>query len=466
MLTYDLSARGGKTIYEYLYECVRNDILAGRIISGEKLPSKRSLADHLQISVISVENAYEQLLAEGYIYSLPRKGFYASDVSRMLFPPAPAAGTGSDEEQTPAFYKLDTTSNRIDLSLFPFSVWRKLSREILTDADTTLLSQTTTQGLYCLRRAIASHLANYRGMQVDPDRIIIGSGAEYLYMILSQLLDDSAVLAIEDPGYSKIQTVYERSRRKTVPIPLDEGGLSYEALCRTDASVVHVSPAHHFPTGIVMPIARRQQLLSWADRKNGFIIEDDYDSELRFSGRPIPTIFQIDMKSRVIYMNTFSQTIFPSLRMSYMILPEDMMDRYIREMAIYRCPVSAPEQLIVTRFLDDGHYEKHLMRLRKNYRDRRGGIIRLFQSSPFSDRIRIYEDPSGLHFLMYLRTDAPDDVIKEKAASLGIRLAFLSDYSISDEPGYRHTLVINYAGLSPEKLSEHMDLVVRLFETI
>lgn len=458
MLTYSLEERGGLPLYEYLYRRLRSDILDGKLAAGERLPSKRALAEHLQISVVTVENAYEQLEAEGFLLSRPRRGFFVAEVERLL-PPAPASVPREAEE--PA-WRLDLKSGRVDVSRFPVSVWAKLTRQVLSEGAEALLSPVHRQGLPALRRAIAQELRDMKGMAVSPEQVVVGAGAEYLYLLLAQLLE-GMVFAVEDPGYPKIRQVYSKCGAACRPVPLDGQGVELRALAASGAGVLHLSPSHHYPTGLVTPIGRRQALLRWAEEVDGVIIEDDYDSELRFTGRPIPTLQSIDKGGRVVYMNTFSQTISPSMRVGFMVLPPRLLERYRRELDFYACTVPALDQHVLARFLTGGHYEQHLSRMRKEYRARRAGVLEAFRAGPFAKRIAITEQGAGLHFLLRLETERSDEELRRRAESLGVRLGFLSEYAAVPHPGYAHTLVVNYAGLKANRLPEAMDLLAEVF---
>ena len=373
MLTYSLEDRGGLPLYEYLYRRIRADILSGTLSAGERLPSKRALAEHLRVSVITVEGAYSQLEAEGYLQARPKRGFFVSDVERPLPAAEEPPAAVPLEPQSPQA-RLDLSRNRVDTARFPVSTWAKLTRQVLSEAPEALLSPVPHQGLPALRQAIADELRDLKGMAVSPSQIIIGAGAEYLYLLLAQLLGRDTAFAVEDPGYPKIRQVYRACGAACVPIPLDGQGIDPAALAASGAGALHISPNHQYPTGLVTPIARRQALLRWAEDTGGTIIEDDYDSEFRFTGRPIPTLQSIDAGGRVIYMNTFSQTISPSMRVGFMVLPPALLERYRRNLGFYACTVPALEQHVLARFISGGHYERHLARMRKEYRERRGGV--------------------------------------------------------------------------------------------
>lgn len=460
MLTYAMEERGDRSLYEYLYQCIRRDILSGALPAGTQLPSKRALAEHLNVSVITVEGAYQQLEAEGYVYTLPRRGFFVSAVERTAA--APAAPPPAAEPEEPR-WRLDLKRNRVDVSRFPVATWAKLTRRVLSEDGAALLRPVPHQGLPALRRAIADDLRDFRGMAVDPAQILVGAGAEYLYLLLPQLLGRDAVFAVEDPGYPRIRQVYDSLGVPCRPVPLDSQGMDVAALAASGAKVAHLSPAHHYPTGLVTPIGRRQALLRWAEVTGGYIIEDDYDSELRFTGRPIPTLQSIDPGGRVVYMNTFSQTISPSMRLGFMVLPPALLEEYRRRLDFYACTVPALEQHVLALFLSEGHYERHLSRMRKEYRLRRDAVLEAFRSSSFSHRIAISEQGAGLHFLLRLETTQSDDGLRRRAELLGVRLGFLSEYAAVPDPAHAHTLVVNYGGLEPAALPEAMALLAEVF---
>lgn len=459
MLTYDLEARGGLSLYEYLYRRLRDDILSGALAAGERLPSKRALAEHLRVSVITVEGAYQQLVAEGYADARPRRGFYAAQVDRRL--PAAEAGEAVPAEAPPRSWRLDLKSGQADPSFFPSALWARLTRQVLSEGGH--LAPVPHQGLPALREAIARDLRDFKGMAVSPEQIVVGAGAEYLYLLLAQLLGREAVIALEDPGYPKIRQVYGKWGAVCRPISLDGQGMALEPLYASGATAAHLSPAHHYPTGIVTPIARRHALLRWAEETDGVIIEDDYDSEFRFIGRPIPTLQSIDARGRVIYMNTFSQTISPSMRLGFMVLPPRLLERYRRELGFYACAVPALDQHVLARFLDRGHYDQHLSRMRKEYRARRSRVLEAFRASPFAGRVAISEQGAGLHFLLRLDTARSDEALRRRGEALGVRLGFLSEYAALPRPEYEHTLVVNYAGLEAEDLPRAMELLAEIF---
>ena len=440
LLTYELKKSPGVPLYEALYRCIRSDILSGKLSAGEKLPSKRALASHLEISLITVEAAYSQLAAEGYIAPRERVGYFVERIQTVQTgnppPPQPPAAPGAA--------LLDLTAN--SPAKFPFSVWGRLQRQVLTDFGHKLLDPLPHQGCLPLRQAIAAHLAGFRGMRVDPENIIIGAGTDFLYNLLLQLLGTGLCYGLEEPGYSKIHRIYEAAGARTVSIPMDSQGILPDKLGQ--AQVLHISPCHHFPTGIITPPRRRQALLAWAAEGERWIIEDDYDSEFRFDAHPMAAMYAPEENGRVIYMNSFSKTLAPSIRIGYMVLPPALMAVFRQRLGFYGCTVSAFEQHTLARFLSGGHFEQHINRMRKFYRARRNRLLDILQNCPWANRLTIEEANAGLHFLVHVDTDLSDAQLEDFCEQLGLRVRCLSRYYRGNvPPDGRHRIVVNYSGL-------------------
>jgi len=448
MLTYELKKAPGVPLYESLYRCIRADILSGELKPGEKLPSKRALAQNLEVSKITVEGAYDQLLAEGYIRSLEKVGYFVEEITQLAAPAPPSHAVPAAEMKEPV---LDLTGSRPEK--FPFSVWSRLQREVMLDYGEKLLLHLHHQGVPELRQAIAGHLAAFRGMHVDPENILIGAGTDFLYNLLIQLLGRDKTYALEDPGYDKIRRIYTQGGVRCICAPMDHLGVIPGAL--EDAQVLHFSPSHHFPTGLVTPVSRRQELLRWASKQDGYIIEDDYDSEFRFDAHPMAAMQSMDPEGRVIYMNTFSKSLAPSIRIGYMILPPRLMAKFREELGFYSCTVSSFEQYTLARFLSRGHFEKHINRMRKFYRARRNRVMAALNSCPIAEKLTILEENAGLHFLLKVDTSLSDEGLADWCNSRGIRVRTLSSYYHRDVPeGDLHCLVVNYAGLREEDLEK------------
>lgn len=459
MLTYNMDNRQELPLYDYLYRCIKNDILSGRIGIGEKLPSKRSLAKHLNISVITVENAYAQLLLEGYITSCEKKGYFVNDTG--CAPQASCLIRPKAEEEFEYAYFADLKSNRIRRNRFPFSTWAKLLRDTLSERPEQLLKTVPYNGVYELRLALAEFLHEFRGMQVLPSQIVICSGTDSMYGRLFCLLDD-ATWAVENIGSQKITGLYDMYHAKWKSVPRDEYGVDMNSLHESRCNVVHVSPAQHFPIGTVMPVKRRTELLEWADRKGYYIIEDDYDSEFWYQGKPAPTLYSLDGNGRVIYFNTFSKTLIPSLRISYMVLPYELAQRYEEGLSFYSGTVPSMEQYALARFISEGYFERHINHMRNYFKSQRGSLFEAVKESPLGGISHIYENSSGTYFLLELDTKLADKELVTRIREKDINVACTSEY-MAQPHGDTHTLVINYCGVYAERIKE---TIQRIWEAI
>jgi len=463
MLTYSFENKGNDSLYEYLYKQIKADIVNGTLAPDEKLPSKRALAKHLSVSTITVENAYSQLTAEGYLYSIPKSGFYVSDITS--YKPAsagkPQRALTAPHKQTEYF--ADFVNNSTATDTFPFATWTRLLRETMSEQADKLMARSPSAGIMELRDAIADYLYQFRGISVEPEQIIIGAGTEYLYGLLIQLLGHEKVYAVEDPGYQKITKIYRSNHVNCVPIPLDSQGIMTDALLLAGADILHISPAHHFPTGIVTPISRRYELLSWASTDGRYIIEDDYDSEFRLQGKPIPPLYSIDHSDKVIYINTFSKSLASTIRISYMVLPKSLLTRYNEELSFYSCTVSNFEQYTLAKFIEKGYLEKHINRMRNYYRNLRDTMLTCIKNEPAYPGITILEEDAGLHFLLKIDTDISDEELIAKAASQGIHISCLNQYFEVPQAKDSHTIIINYSGIHTDGIVEAIN---RLFKAI
>lgn len=465
MLTYSFENRGNLSLYEYLYKQIKEDIISTKLRSGDKLPSKRAFAKHLNISTITVENAYAQLMAEGYIYSVAKSGYYVSDIT-------PSKNTYNGRELQRSYacehngakYKADFVSNATANENFPFSIWAKIMRETLSDKADKLMINSPSVGVAELRNAIADYLFQFRGMNVDPERIIIGAGTEYLYGLIIQLLGFDKKYAVEDPGYRKISEIYEANKVECVHLPLDKNGIDISRLEKSDADILHISPSHHFPTGIVTPVSRRYELLSWAAEADGrYIIEDDYDSEFRLSGKPIPPLQSIDVSGKVIYINTFSKSLTSTIRISYMVLPEGLMKLYKERLSFYSCTVSTFEQYTLAEFISKGYFEKHINRMRNFYRSQRDIIMSCIKKHPDFSRVKIREEYSGLHFILSVDTDISDSELIERAAQKGINISCLSGYYHKNPKNSDRSIIINYSAIASADIENAINNLFECF---
>lgn len=441
---------------EFIYNSVKSQILSGSLAPDSKLPSKRSLALNLGVSIITVQNAYAQLISEGFIYSIEKKGFFVTDLSTYEAnqkSPEKICEKSTEDEH----FSVDFTSNTTSAEKFPFTLWSHTLRQILSSGDQKLLQSTDVKGVLELREAISNYLRDFRNLDVSPQQIVIGAGAEYLYGLVVQFLGREKLFAVENPGFKRTKEIFEMNGANCVPLKIDESGMNPELLKKSNANVAHISPNHHFPTGIVMPVRRRMELLSWCDEdENHFIIEDDYDSEFRFNGKPLPTLQSLAPQSKIIYMNTFSKTLSPSFRIGFMVLPPSLLGAFEQKMTCYSCPVSAFVQFTLAKFMRDGFFEKHINRMRNYYRNLRNSLISEMQKSGLMRFCEIQEEEAGLHFLLKIKNGKSGEEIKKSLANQGIKISLLSDFFYGEQKS-EPIFVINYSALKKENLSRTVE---------
>ncbi len=461
MFSYDMNLRGNCSLYDYLYRCIRHDIAHGVIAPGEKLPSKRTLARHLGVSLITVEAAYEQLAAEGYIRSRERCGYYACDLApaARVNDNAPGNQAAPQDQQAVSCSNPDPTASapvnayapRCGMSaatplladfthstfatqMFPYATWAKVVRRTLADENAASLADAASAaGSLQLRQAIATHLHEFRGMNVAPEQIVIGAGSQTLYQLVVQLLGRSKTFAIETPGYPLLTRMYQQQNVNVCHIPLDECGINMTALERSGATVAHIMPSHQFPTGVVTTAARRRELLNWARAGKQYLIEDDYDSEFRMAGRPIPPLFSIDAAERVLYINSFAKSLGAAFRMAYLVLPPNLADRFHAQLGFYANTVSPLDQLALAHFIEQGHYERHVNRLRTHARKTQDALVSALREA-FGERVAFTGLNDGLHFTMQLNSPQSERELAAAAEAAGVCIAPLASFSKPDQP--------------------------------
>ena len=454
MLTYTLDKDKGHLSRE-LYKALKNDIEEGKLKRGEKLPSKRTFARNCSVSTITVQNAYDQLVSEGYITAIEKKGYYVSD---SVAKKSKVSYLVEEDEDTSTVELPDLSNNRVNVDNFPFSIWSRIMRKTMGEKQNLLLSPMKTEGVYELRRAISHHLSSFRGMAVSPSQIIVGAGTEYLYSLIIQLLGRDKLYALEDPGYMKLERIYNANGVRSIKVELDDKGLSLLSLEKSSADIAHISPNHHYPTGITMPLDRRYEILSWAAKKDErYIIEDDYDSEFRVSRNPVPTFYSLDTSGSVIYMNTFSKSLASTVRISYMVLPDSLAERFKENFSFYSSTVSSFEQYTLASFIEEGFFEKHINRMRLYYIRQRQAVLSLLSSSLMKDKCSVIENDSGLHFILRLNTFLSDKEVKDILYREGIKISALSDYSRSSS--ISHDFIISYSNLDMDAFKRALGIL-------
>jgi GntR family transcriptional regulator/MocR family aminotransferase len=343
--------------YYSLYLELRNKILSGELEASDKLPSKRVMADMRGVSLVTVECAYAMLEDEGYIYTRERSGYFVSHIDRLTSSPP-------SQNRPPVRHMREERTLPSDRD-FEYSLWFKTLRRVISERGEELFVRSPSKGCAVLRNALVDYLYRYRGMVADPHAIVIGSGSEQLYEIAVKLLGRDKIYGIEDPSYSQIRAVYLGAGASVCTLTFGEDGIETEELSSKDFDVLHVTPFHSYPSGVTTSIAKRYEYLRWAESKNSFIIEDDFDSEFFIPGHPIDPLYSLDTRGSVIYINTFSKSLSPSMRMGYMILPKALMMDYEEKLGMFSCSVPVLDQYVLAEFISSGSFERHLNRTRR-----------------------------------------------------------------------------------------------------
>jgi len=448
MLMFQLQKQLQIPLYEQLYREIKKAIIEGSIQVDTKLPSKRKLADYLQISQTTVELAYSQLVAEGFIESRPRKGFYAQPVEELAYLDIPQDEPVAKEVIS---YKVDFNSASIDTRSFPFSTWRKLARDILDESSQELLLSGHPQGDDALRQEIARYLYQSRGVVCDAEQIVIGSGTEQLLPLLIRLLDKTLVFGYENPGYALTHSIFNHHDRQSVPIELDPDGINVSELEASNVDVAYVTPSHQFPSGSVLSATKRAQLLNWAAAKpERYIIEDDYDSEFRYTSRPIPALQSMDRSDRVIYLSTFSKSLMPSLRLAYMVLPKRLLRAYRQTFLHYSSSVPRHDQQLVATFMKEGHFARHLNRMRKLYQKK---IKQLSASlAPYAPTVMVSGEQAGMHIVLTVQTTLTEKELVTRAQEAGIRVTGMESYDVHKKDSVQPQIVLGFGGLLEKEI--------------
>ncbi|MED0939311.1 PLP-dependent aminotransferase family protein [Bacillus mobilis] len=461
-LTPNLNTKSKIALYVQLYEYIKKEIKDGTIPALTKLPAKRKLASYLQVSKNTVEAAYEQLLAEGYIESISRKGYFVCEIEQMIY----VEGSEVKVEEVPfreENYTFDFTQTGVDTNTFPFTMYRKLINDVWQPHNNELLFLGHPQGELSLREEIASYLYESRGVRCSASQIVLGAGTQILVKLLFQLLKGSNY-AVENPGYHRKMVVFEQGEKKVQMLSLDRDGICMADLENSDANVVFVTPSHQFPYGMIMPITRRTQLLQWAKKEEDrYIIEDDYDSEFRYSGKPIPALQGLDTDGKVIYMGTLSKALLPSLRMSYIVLPKNLINKYQKEYLFYTQSVSRMDQEVIRKFLNEGYWEKHIHKMRVVYRKKRDRLVFEIEKY-FSNRVEVIGEDSGLHILLQVHNGMREEELIKEAAKYSIKLYPVSTY-YKEGTAPENVVLLGFAILLEEEIAKAIQLLHKAWYT-
>ncbi|KHD85108.1 PLP-dependent aminotransferase family protein [Heyndrickxia ginsengihumi] len=458
-LIFHINRHDSIPMYQQIYVYIRNKIEDGSLPAGEKLPSIRELAVLLNVSRNTTLLAYEQLQMEGYLYSRAKRGYFVHsqlDLKMLKRPSSFNIRPKKEEKQT----LIDFRGGAVDNSAFPINRWRKLTNEVLNDPFIYVYGD--SQGDILLRNALAAYLLQARGVQASPEQIVIGSSTQQLLFILSILLKKPhTAIAFEDPGYNGARSVFQLQSFQTESIPVSQSGIDICALKNCQSSLVYITPSHQFPLGVTMPITKRFELVQWAEEENGYIIEDDYDSEFQYNGQPIPALHSLTKSNRVIYISTFSKAFLPSIRLSYMVLPPALLTQYRKIAYVLEQSASAIHQRTMYHFMEKGFWNAHLRKMRSHYKKKMSGLLNIIHTE-FGGHVKVIGEGSGIYLLLEVYTAKSEQALIHEAYQSGVKVYPCSPYYVKTAPAHPQ-IQIGFANLSEETIREGIQLLANIW---
>lgn len=445
----DFKNNSSKPLYIQLYKEIRGGILSGEIAVGEKLPSLRSLSKTLGVSITTIQMAYDQLLVEGYITSRPQSGYYVSQVfspsesskapSRSTHPAASPVNPFAEQENSLIY----------DDKCFDFNKWKKCTSRVFNDYSRFLFFESDPQGEAALRFEISKYVFSSRGVECTPEQVVVGAGTQQITGHLCRILSKLGLnhVALESPGYLPVQSIFTDNGFTISHIAVDRDGIDISKLPANISSAAYVSPSNQFPTGAVMPVGRRRQLIDWAERNNSIIIEDDYDSELRYFGKPVPALRSLDTGNSVVYLGSFSSTLFPAIKIAYMVLPEPLAEIFDSIKDLYTQTCSKAEQLTLALFMEDGYYATGIRKLRNLYSQKLDAVLTAFAQWGGSF-ITPVDTRSGINLILRIKTKKTAEELCAAAKSIGLQMAPLSRLTEQETT----SLIFYYSRLPLERI--------------
>lgn len=456
-----LESKDRRPLHVKLYNQIKNQVLSGKLLPNTKLPSVRHLAAELSISRNTVEYAYEQLCTEGFIHSKPQSGYYISLLDQE-FIPTPSRKTVTFQEpvlEDEKPYSFDFHPAALSPDSFPGKVWRKLLTDCLQEKAEQFTLYSNPQGELELRCEIQQYLERFRGVSCDVEQIVVCCGLQDSLSIIAQILrGNHSELAVEDPGHWIPRSVFQNYFFSLSPIPINSDGINLDYLKNTNSTVIYVTPSHQFPLGCVMPVENRLKLINWAETVGGVIIEDDYDSELRYNGKPIPALQGLHPKGNIIYVGTFSKVLSPALRVGYMVLPYQFLSTYNKLFGKYAATVSLLEQKTLSEFMKQGYWERHLRKMRTIYKRKHDALIQSINRH-FGNRVNILGQGAGLHVVLELVDNSLDEKeLINRAWEKNVRVFPISDtYQCSNQ--YPLRVMLGFGRMNPEELEKGIELL-------
>lgn len=444
-----------KALYIQLYEYIKNEIISGLLKPDSKLPSIREASNTLNLSKTTIENAYSQLVAEGYIENLPKRGYFVCDLTEYNFE------INQDVQKKVLKQPLETNylNNGVDKDSLDISAWKRLYNKVISDEKTDIYSSGSIQGEKFLRDEIANFVNTMRGGNTSAEQVIVGAGVQYLLGILIGIIkDDYNTVAVETPGFNKAEFIFEDYLFKIRHIEVTDNGFPVEKLRNSDAHLIYISPSHQYPLGTIMPVNKRMELLDWAQKNNGLIIEDDYDAMIRYGGMPIPSLQGLDKNDCVIYLGSFSKMLLPSLRISFMVIPKRLLSKYNEIKYRHTQSTSKIDQIVLANFMKEGYMLKHLRKIKRIYRKKNLSLAASFKNT-FKDKLEIINSDSGLHVVCEAYVKKDDRHLIEQIKNSRILLNIIS------RNGDKIIFSLNYSGIDTDKIQDFTNLLGKvLFE--
>ena len=445
-----------KALYMQLYEYIKEEITSGLLKPDSKLPSIREASSSLNLSKTTIENAYNQLVAEGYLENSPKRGYFVCDLSEYNFE------INSSDIQKNIISTFDETlyiNDGVDKDSFDISTWKRLYNKVISDLSTNIYSSGSIQGEKVLRDEIANFVNTMRGGHTSSEQVIVGAGVQYLLGILVGIIRDNYnTVAVEMPGFNKAEYIFEDYLFNIRHIEVKDNGFPISALIKSDARLIYISPSHQYPLGTIMPVNKRMELLDWAYKNNGLIIEDDYDAMIRYGGMPIPSLQGLDKNDCVIYLGSFSKMLLPSLRISFMVIPKRLLSKYNFIKIRHTQSTSKIDQLVLASFMKEGYMLKHLRKIKRIYKKKNLLLSASFKNT-FKDKLEIINSDSGLHIVCEADTFKDEKKLREDAKNSRILLNIISRNE------NKIVFSLNYSGISMNRIQNFTDLLGKvLFE--
>ncbi len=472
LYTPDMYSPSASPVYIALYEAIKRDIIGGKLAPNDHLPSIRALANHLSLSTTPVETAYQQLLAEGFIENLPRRGYYVTHLPDSYgklalgeYPQSPANGVASGMADSVYAYDFHMAKN--DFTPFPVTTWKRLLNHTIRDEYAELLFYGDPQGERGLREELATYLGRFRGVVCRKEQIVIGAEQHLLMNYLAVMLKEVSLgIAVENPCYPLIPSTFQAQGYQVLPLTDADKGISSLKLHRTTARIVAVSPSHQFPSGRVMPFQERIALLEWAKENQAYIVEDDYGGELRYHGQPVPALQGLDPTANVIYVGGFSQILAPDICIHYLVLPEALIEPYhrIRRKLMFELSSSRLYQRTLQRFMEQGYFEKHVRKMRNLYR-RKNRVLSDALNVRFKGKGEVINGETGMHLILKLQASLAEQEMVKAVQPYGIRVAAASPFYSGGIPQTRErSFIIGFGGIALERIEEGVSLLRELWD--